>query len=445
MALLQTFRTKVMTQLGLIVLALAGIAWVVVHRDYVFALMLLVPFVILLLYNLFHLVNKTNDDITHFLLSIKYDDYEQQYATGQLNDSQQKLYRAFNLIVDKFRHLRSEKEIQNQLMQTIIKQVDTGIFCAHHDGSCMMMNPALKQLLHKSYIPNFSAFQPLVPNLYEALNNLPPGERKTVREVIQNEILQIAVQVYILKIKDEEIKVYTFYNIHNELSDHEVQSWQKLIRILSHEIMNSITPIASISSSAMQMIDTTQPISSDDSKEIKEAFQIIQKRSEGLMRFTETYRKLTRIPPPKLETINLRTYIGSITKLFEKELLEKGIELDVKFLFKEIKLSADPILLEQVLINILKNAIEAVREVDQPKIAILADKTPQGKVTLQIIDNGPGIPQEVVDQIFVPFFTTKQNGSGIGLSLSQQIIRMHGGSIHLQSREGVGTVVTVSV
>lgn len=442
----KSFQVKVMLQLTVITLAMAGVAYILANKVHGFALVILIPTILIMLWNLFSLVNKTNDDLTQFLLGIKYEDFEQGFATDQLGDSHRQLYQAFNLITDKFRHLRSEQEIQNQLMQTIIGNVGTGIFCTDKDGKCLMMNQALKELLHKSYIPEFSAFEYITPNLYKVLTELKPGERKMIKESIQNEILQIAVQVYILKIKQEEIKVYTFYNIHNELSDQEVKSWQKLIRILAHEIMNSIAPIASLSSSASQLIPSEgETLDEEDAGELKQAFRIIQRRSEGLMSFTETYRKLTRIPPPKLKSINMNTFFAEIKKFFEQNLEQKGVELNLKFLYNEIKLMADPVLLEQVIINIIKNAVEALEGIDQAEISILIDKTPQGKVVIQIIDNGQGIPQEIVDQIFIPFYTTKQNGSGIGLSLSQQIIRLHGGSIHLRSKEGEGTMVTISI
>ena len=209
--------------------------------------------------------------------------------------------------------------------------------------------------------------------------------------------------------------------------------------------MNSIAPIASLSSSAVGLIPTDGKIEDEDAEQLRGAFRIIQKRSESLMSFTETYRKLTRIPPPKLGSINMNQFFEEAKKLFEQDLKQKGIKWNVKFLYHEIHLMADSILLEQVFINIFKNAIEALEGVDEPEISVLVDKTPQGKVTIQVVDNGQGIPQDAVDQIFVPFFTTKQNGSGIGLSLSQQIIRLHGGNIYLQSKEGQGTVVTLSI
>ena len=441
----KNFHVKVLLQIVSITLTLVGIVYILLTGLHFFALVILIPTLLGLLWKLFRLVNKTNRDLSHFLLGIKYEDFEQGFSTNQLGESHEQLYGAFNLITDKFRHLRSEQEIQNQLLQTIISNVDTGIYCTDKNGKCLMMNAALKQLLHKSYIPNFADLEPTIPNVYEVLKKIKPSERKIVKETIQNEISQIAVQVYILKIKEEEIKVYTFYNIHNELSDQEVKSWQKLIRFLAHEIMNSIAPIASLSSSAAQLIPADGKLEIEDVEQLNEVFRIIKKRSESLMSFTETYRKLTRIPPPKLSSINVRDFFESIQKLFEQDLLQKGVKLEMKYLFNEIKLMADPILLEQVFINILKNAIEALEGVAQPEINILVDKTPQGKVTIQVMDNGQGIPQDAVDQIFVPFFTTKQNGSGIGLSLSQQIIRLHGGNIYLQSKEGEGTVVTLSI
>ena len=441
----KSFQIKVLLYLSLIFLALSGMAYIMVKGESNFALLILIPLLIGMLWSLFNLVNKTNRDYSQFLMGIKYDDFEQGFTPDQLGNSHKELYTAFNVITDKFRHLRSEQEVQNQLLQTIIGNVDTGIFCADKNGKCLMMNQALKELLHKSYIPSFDVLEQITPNLFKALKDLKPGERKMIKEAIQNEISQIAVQVYVLKIKEEEIKVYTFYNIHNELSDQEVKSWQKLIRILAHEIMNSIAPIASLSSSATELIPDDGVVDPEDAAQVKQAFRIIQKRSHGLMSFTETYRKLTRIPPPQLSTVNMNTFFEEIKTFFEQNLKQKGIQLNLKFLYNEIKLMADPILLEQVFINILKNAIEALDGVEQPEISILVDKTPQGKVSIQVIDNGQGIPQEIVEQIFVPFYTTKQNGSGIGLSLSQQIIRMHGGSIYLQSKEGEGTIVSMSI
>ena len=441
----KSFQTKVIQYLVVILLAMMGIAYVYINEIYSFTLMLLVPLLIIMVWSLFKLVNKTNTDFVQFLSGIKYDDVEQSFAPNQLGESHRDLYESFNLITEKIRTLRSEKEASDQLMQTIIGNVDTGIFCTNEKGDCLMINTAMKQLMHRSYIPDFQSFKEFTPNLYLALTELELGERKIIKETIQNEILQIAIQLFVLKVKDEEIKVYTFFNIHNELSDQEVVSWQKLIRILAHEIMNSIAPIASLSSSAAQLIPEDNNIDAEDAEELKEVFSIISRRSDGLMKFTETYRKLTRIPPPQLQSINMNSFFREIKKLFNEDLKKNNINWNMKFLYHEIKLMADPILLEQVFINLLKNAIQALEGRLQPEITILVDKTPNGKVNIQVIDNGAGIPQDVVDQIFVPFFTTKENGSGIGLSLSQQIIRAHGGSIYLQSKEGEGTMITMSI
>jgi len=445
MNLLKTFKSKTITQLILITLVLMLIAYVVVNKDRMFSLVVMIPVLGGLLWRLFNLVNKTNRDLTQFLQSIRYDDYEQDFSSEGANIEQQELHTAYNQITAKFRELRSEKEVQSQLMQTILGNVDTGIFCTDKEGNCKMINTALKQLLRRSYIPTFDSLDQVTPNLYKALKEIKPGERKIIKEVIQTERLQIAIQLFVLKINDEEIKVYTFYNIHNELSDQEVKSTQKLIRILAHEIMNSIAPIASLSSSAMQLVPENQSVPKNDAEQIREVFQIIHKRSEGLMSFTDTYRKLTRIPPPQLKSINMSIFFREIHKLIEQELKVKGITWDLKFLYHEIKLMADPILLEQVFINILKNAMEALEAVADPTISVLVDKTPQGKVNIQVSDNGRGIPEDILDQIFIPFFTTKKNGSGIGMSLSQQIIRLHGGNIHLQSKVGAGTMVSVSL
>lgn len=308
-----------------------------------------------------------------------------------------------------------------------------------------MMNEALKSLMHKSYIPKFEYFKQITPNLYQELNDLVPGERKIVKETILNEIYQVAVQVYILKVKNEEIKVFTFYNIQDELSDQEVKSWQKLIRFLGHEIMNSIAPIASLSSSGTQIFEEDSNLTEEDVQQIKETFEIIERRSSNLMKFTESYRSLTRIPTPQLKKNNVKEFIEVLHKFFDQELNIKKIKWEVNYLFHEMNFEADPILLEQVFINVIKNSIEALKDCPNPEISIIIDKTNMGKISFQIIDNGRGISQEEHDKIFIPFFTTKENGSGIGLSLSQQIVRLHGGNIYLESEPNKGTMVIIVI
>jgi len=441
----KSFKIRSILYLSSIVILIIGASYLFLEGNYLLSIGILFPIIFILIFKLFKLVNKTNRDLIQFLDGLKYNDFEQIFAVNNLNDSNNLLYTAFNQITDKIQSIRTEQEVQNLLMQTIISNVDTGIFCIDKEGKCLMMNASLKSLLHKSYIPKFDNFKQITPNLYKELRDIKPGERKIVKETILNEIFQIAVQVYILKIKDEEIKVYTFYNIQNELSDQEVKSWQKLIRFLGHEIMNSIAPIASLSASGHQLFTDNDKLDAEEIQQIKESFEIIKRRSNGLLKFTESYRSLTRIPPPQLKMNNAKEFINALHKFFEQELSKRKIKWEVNYLYHELVFDADPILLEQVFINVIKNSIEALEDCNEPMIKINVDKINNGKISFQIIDNGKGITLDDLDKIFVPFFTTKENGSGIGLSLSQQIVRLHGGNIYLESTPNKGTSVMILI
>ncbi len=439
------FKKKAFLYLLALVLSIYGATYFLLNGSGLVSLVIFIPLSIGITSKLYDLVNKTNRDLILFLQGLKYNDFEQAFSIDNLNESGNILYTIFNQITEKIRNIRSEQEVRSQLMQTIIRNVDTGIYCIDKNGKCLMINEALKSLMRKSYIPKFEYFKQITPNLYKELIDLVPGQRKIVKESILNEIFQIAVQVYILRVKDEEIKVYSFYNIHNELSDQEVKSWQKLMRYLAHEIMNSIAPIASLSSSASQLFSEKDKINPDDVDWMKESFEIIKRRSNGLMKFTESYRKLTRIPPPKLKRIDTHEFLEIIHKFFERDFITKGIKWQVDFLFQGLHFDADPILLEQVFINIIKNSIEALNGCPNPKIKIVVDKTNVEKISFEILDNGKGITREEFDKIFIPFFTTKPSGSGIGLSLSQQIIRSHGGNLYLESVANKGTKVLILI
>ena len=267
-----------------------------------------------------------------------------------------------------------------------------------------------------------------------------------IKMTIQNRLLELSVSVADFKLREVPYKLISFQNIQKELEEKELDAWQKLIRILTHEIMNSVTPITSLASSINSLIaDNSKTLDEEEMEDIRDGIYAIQKRGEGLLHFTETYRSLTKIPPPKFQLVEAQPLLERLHILFKPVLKKYGVQLNLKLPSNMVVFIADVELIEQVIINLLKNAIEAAREVTNPTIEIRATKTNEGKTFIEIQDNGKGIPQEVLDKIFVPFFTTKKEGSGIGLSLSRQIMRLHKGNIDVNSVIGKGTVFTLSL
>ena len=288
--------------------------------------------------------------------------------------------------------------------------------------------------------------------LVETLLNIRPGENKLMRVNDEEDILQLAIYATTIKIKDKVIILSTIKNIQNVLEEQETEAWQKLIRVLTHEIMNSITPIASLSSTLNNILDDyTTPDKTENKKvenaslgEIKEALQTINKRSTGLLHFVNTYRNLTRIPKPNFKVCRVSEIFKHIQKLMEEEIQRSHIQFVVRSDPENMNITADEQLIEQVLINLIKNSIYALNNKKNGIIQLTGFLNKRGRVTMQVVDNGPGILDDVLDKIFIPFFTTKQSGSGIGLSLSKQILRLHNGSITAFSVPDKETIFTLS-
>ncbi|MFW5644930.1 MAG: sensor histidine kinase [Bacteroidota bacterium] len=284
----------------------------------------------------------------------------------------------------------------------------------------------------------------------DTLLNIKPGYNKLVKVQDDDDFLQLAIHATELKLKNKIIVLATIKNIQNVLEEQETEAWQKLIRVLTHEIMNSITPIASLSATLESILKPytsqagTENMDIDTVQEIKQALTTINKRSNGLLHFVNTYRNLTRIPKPNFKLVKANDLFKNIEELMKEEMKGKDIHLIKHIEPESFEVSMDEQLIEQVMINLVKNSIHAVDGKEDPKIIMKAFFNKRGRPTMQVIDNGTGILKDVIDKIFIPFFTTKPSGSGIGLSLSRQILRLHGGTITAQSQPDKETVFTLT-
>ena len=441
---LSRFKIQVLTRVILLVLFFGTGMYLIFKASSLFlgGVLLVVGFLTVL--SLFNVVNKTNRSLANFLMSIKYDDFETNYAKSNQEESEKALFSAFNLISTKFRDIRLEKEIQFQYFQTLVERVETGLIGFDQDGKTIFMNKALQLSLHKSFFPTFSSIAKYDEGLYALLQEMKSGERKLFKKEISQETIQLNIGMTQLKVKENLYSIYSFQNIHAELQAQEIKSWQKLIRILTHEIMNSVSPVVSLANSMHDLLRQDVEIEGETREEVQAAIGAIQKRSEGLMKFTETYRRLTKVPLPKLESTDAVELMNRVLTLMQPIMSEKEIVLHRNFAAKEMPFRADVDQLEQVFINLIKNAIEAVHQSTTKEITVGIESR-DARMHFRIADSGPGIPREILDQIFIPFFTTKRDGSGIGLSLCRQIVYQHGGSLSVYSPEEGGTLFIASI
>ena len=438
----KNFKVNVITRLLFLIAMVLALVYFIYNTEYYITMFILVMIIGITFYTLIQYVDATNRDFTAFLLGIKYEDFSATYSGHHKGKTFGELYDAFNQINRKFMDIRSEKEAHYQYLQTIVENVDVGLLCLDHEEKVVLMNKKLQEMLAKPYMLDIHYLKQVDDNLFNIVNVIEQGDREMVKVTVKNNLLQISVKAVEFKLKDEPYKLVSFQNIQNELEEQELIAWQKLIRILTHEIMNSVTPISSLSQTIDEMLD--EEVSKDEINDVKDAIGAIRRRSKGLLRFTETYRDLTRIPPPTFALIDTKDLLERIAILFKNSLEENKIEIIMNLPDTQTFIQADVGLVDQVLVNLMKNAIEAVKGKAPAKISMGVQKQRDGKTLIQIADNGKGIEEDVLEQIFVPFFTTKEEGSGIGLSLSRQIMRMHKGSIGVQSVVGEGTVFTLT-
>ncbi len=421
------------------------------RTDFFFTPIIVGAIIIYQLVLLIRYIDKTNHELTSFLESIRFSEFTRKFNMEGMGSSFEPLNNAFNEVIDDFQKVRSEKEEQYYYLQTILQNIDISLVAYQSDGTIDLINKSAKKLFQISGLTNVKALEKLSPELVDVLLKIKPGESRLVKIYDEDDFMQLAIYATTIKIRGQVITLVTIKDIQHVLEEQETEAWQKLIRVLTHEIMNSITPIASLSSTLENMIkgfsqdnSGSKVIENENLKEIENALQTINKRSHGLLHFVDTYRNLTRIPKPNFTFIKVGTLFSAINSFFAEEFSRLGVEFSTHVEPLEMEITADEQLIEQVLINLIKNSIYVLKDIKHGNIRLNAFYNKRGRMTIQVIDNGPGILPDVLEKIFIPFFTTNPTGSGIGLSLSRQIMRLHDGTITAHSIPNQETIFTLT-
>lgn len=396
---------------------------------------------------LYRFSSQTNRKLTRFLESVKYSDFISGFAhDNKLGKSFRELNTAFNEVLEAFRKARAEKEEHWQYLNTIVQQVRTGIISFDPEGQVQLINPIAKKFIGQQNLKNIHDLREKNPRLYEALMEVQSGKSNLYKA--GSEYL-LTLQATELRVRGNTVKLVTLQNIQTELQKQELEAWQNLTRVLRHEIMNSITPISSLTSTLREILDhdltrinNHYELKLDGAEDLREGLSTIEGRSKGLIKFIDAYREYTSLPQPKLKTIRLMDLLEKVAQFLKPEIKKTSIEFQYSCDSEYLTLQADKEMIEQVLINLVKNAMEALEHTAQPRIE-LKGSYDNHAVIIQISDNGPGIIPEAIERIFVPFFTTKKTGSGIGLALSRQIMQMHNGTLTVESKPEVKTTFTL--
>lgn len=441
----KNFRFNITYRVLLIAIVLAGMAWGFLSTSMELTPVSFAILAILLVIELIHYVEKNNNRLQTFLEFIEHQDFSSVSISDGLGQSFSDLNKAYQAIRRSFQRLNAEKQANAQYLESVVEHVNVALICFTAEGEVSLINRHAKQLFHCPYLPNISKLSKLDSNLPELMHSLKNNEHRLVDINIGNESLQLAVHAINFTLLGQDNKLVSLQNIRNELEQHEINSWQKLIRVLTHEIMNSVTPIVSLSgilrdklSSDEDLNNAISQLSEEDIKDVQQSIRSIESRSKGLNRFVQTYRRLTSIPVPNFSVISVNSLIDNIRVLMSPELEKRQISFQIEANDELMEINVDQQQIEQVLINLIKNAIEALSDISEPRIRLQLEKLTDGTILIKIIDNGLGIDAEFLDQIFVPFFTTKVNGSGIGLSISRQLMIQNKGSLTVNSTPGEG-------
>lgn len=387
--------------------------------------------------DLFYYTNATNRKLTRFFDSIQYDDFSIKFSSDNtFGKSFQGLNKQFNKVLEAFRKIRAENEASLHLVNTIIQNVQTGLLLYDQYGRIELSNSAACKLLGFYRLKNITE---LKANHLELADKLMVTEEKHFLYQGLNGI-QLSVNIVAVRLGGQIKNLVSLQNIQSEMQQKEVEAWQNLTRVLRHEIMNSLTPILSLIGTMKHIVDTELPATANDNGakgDLQEALQTLESRGIGMINFVDGYRSFTSIPPPSFAKVDIEQLVQRIANLLQPEMTTANIAFSVNNATADQLIHADPEQLSMVLINLVKNAKEVLDHSDNPTINIKS-YAQNNSVYIEVIDNGPGIEPEALEDIFIPFFTTKENGSGIGLSLSRQIIQQHGGTIKVFSESGKG-------
>jgi len=438
------WRSPLVTRLAILVATLFALAYTIVDS---FNLLLIVGLIGATLFQISHLVKEfeeSNQNIASFLDAIRFDDLSSSFKTDSNDPAVQRLHKELNEAINNLKSSRSERDSEYQFLKNIVQHVGIGLLTFKKDGSIQIMNTAARRLLRINQAKNIDDLRPVSEALVESFIKLKTGGRELVRLELTDETIQISIYAIELTLRGDVIKLISMNNIQSELDEKEMEAWQNLVRVLTHEIMNSVTPISSLASIVEnelndKMDHSPATFTREEMEDMHLSVQTISKRSAGLIRFVREFKNLSQTIKPNLAPVTVKKLLEEMAVLQKKELSDNNIKISLSIEPQDMMISADKNMIEQVLINLIKNAMQSFSDQNDKCIELKAYLDEKTRPVISVKDNGDGIDPEALERIFVPFFSTKKTGSGIGLSLSKQIMRQHEGRISVKSKLGEGT------
>mgnify|MGYP000895463140 FL=1 len=441
---------KIILDVVLVVAICFVFAWLYIISRQVVYIVAGSVFAFVVAYRLVRVLNSTNEKLGYFLEAVKNENSMLTFPQNAKNRVLVNVYKQLSNINAQIQQLKIESRQQEQYLQTLIENTATGIVTFNDKGFIIHANSAAKKMLGLHIFTHIRQLQKIDEKIFNIFSTIKPSEQRLTSLITEKNEVEISIKATSFVTAKDTLTIVALYDIKNELDERELESWMKLIRVLMHEIMNSISPIISLSDT-LQKHYLTAENSPIDATQVNQSLvnitnkglHVINEQSKGLISFVESYRKLTRLPAPDKKLFTFNSFAEKIHLIFNALGNTGNIVFNIHYKPDDMEMYADESMISQVVVNILKNAVQANMQNKNARISVVAGMGNNGKPYITISDNGPGIPAELLDQIFVPFFTTRESGSGIGLSLSKQIMRAHGGSLNVYSVPDVETRFTM--
>lgn len=446
---LNSFRLNIVLRVAALLGNIALLVWGYLQTDWQMTLLVSALLLVLQTVELVYYLETTNRHFTAFLDSITARDFSIRYNLGSKGNSFDALGKAFNQITQALRQLNSERAAQHQLLEGLIEHISIALLCIDETGRITLMNQAAKRLFNHPYIHHAFALGKVDPQLPALVKEATPGENQLIDLVLGGQPQPLSMFTTKFELLGLTYSLVSFQSIRDELESRELASWQKLIKVLTHEIMNSVTPIVSLSTVIKQALvnDSGQfsvaSLSCEETTDLVRSLLAMETRGKGLVRFVQSYNNLANVPKPYFTDVPVAALLERIKQLLQHDMERASIALQTKCEPANMGLLADTQQVEQILINLVKNAREAIGNRANGRITIAATTNPGNEVKITVSDNGEGIAANKLQDIFIPFYTSKKEGTGIGLSISRQLMLANKGHISVSSQEGIGTELTL--
>ncbi|WP_299778893.1 HAMP domain-containing sensor histidine kinase [uncultured Formosa sp.] len=442
----KTYIFKLFFRIVLIVCTILGITYTI-YRDKTTYTVIISMVLFYLCINTYTFIKRRFVAMDDFFEAVKYRDFSRWFPEDRGPKDIRFLYTGFNEINRTIKEINAQNEAQYVYLQKILEMVDIGIIAYNlESGDVLWSNDSFGETLDIPSFKNIRFVENRKPELFNTIFETYHREPNSISIALQNESIKILISDTVFQVKEDTFKLIVIQNIDDTLNKNESESWKKLLSVMTHEIMNSIAPISSLADTLQKNVQLAIEHPEETRLELEDlnaGVKTIKNRSEGLLKFAKTYRSLNKVTHLNLQRVKLSELFHNIQLLMEPSLQAKNMAIQFQVTPPKLELDIDTHLIEQVLINLIINAVDACKQSNQPKIKVIASQNSNRDIVIKVVDNGSGIPNEILENIFVPFFTSKSTGSGIGLSLCKQIMLLHKGRIIVKSVEGEGSVFSL--